>query len=231
MTLLHFVAQGGPVMYVLLLLSTLALGIVILKVFQFVKSGLRQLSFVDESLDALKAGKLSEALDVLKDSNNPIAQVMNTALGCCLRPGMNQDCIKAEIERVGTREIRELESWLRELSAIAHLSPLLGLLGTVLGMISSFMKLEGSLSQVNPALLAGGIWEALLTTAFGLAVAIPSMAAYYLLEGEVDRIKAAMKDASVRILVHFNIHGREENRSAVSDFEQSFSEARESYGV
>jgi biopolymer transport protein ExbB len=115
--------------------------------------------------------------------------------------------IEAEVSRVGSAEIRNLESWLRGLSGIAHLSPLLGLLGTVMGMITAFIRLEEAGSKVNPSILAGGIWEALLTTAFGLIIAIPAMAAFYYLEGEVDRVRAAMKDVSVRVLLHFGKTG------------------------
>jgi biopolymer transport protein ExbB len=111
--------------------------------------------------------------------------------------------VEAEVGRVGSAEIRKLESYLRGLSAIAHLSPLLGLFGTVTGMIRAFMKVQEAGARVDASLLAGGIWEALLTTAFGLAVALPAMAAYYYLEGEVDQARGTMKDVSVRILVHF----------------------------
>mgnify|MGYP005678813071 FL=1 len=70
-------------------------------------------------------------------------------------------------------------------------------------MINAFMRLEEAGSRVDPSILSGGIWEALLTTAFGLTVAIPAMAAFYYLEGEVDHVRAAMKDASIRVLRHF----------------------------
>ncbi|MFP6717413.1 MAG: MotA/TolQ/ExbB proton channel family protein, partial [Alphaproteobacteria bacterium] len=82
----------------------------------------------------------------------------------------------------------------------ANLSPLLGLLGTVLGMIKAFARLESAGTKVDPAILAGGIWEALLTTAFGLSVAIPALAAFYILEGQVENVRAQMKDATIRVL-------------------------------
>ena len=82
------------------------------------------------------------------------------------------------------------------IKTLAALCPLLGLLGTVLGMIGAFSKLEAAGSKVDPALLAGGIWEALLTTAFGLVIAIPALAAYYMFEGRVETVRAAMKDAA-----------------------------------
>ena len=89
---------------------------------------------------------------------------------------------------------------MRGLEVIASLSPLLGLLGTVLGMIKAFVRLESAGTKVDPAILAGGIWEALLTTAFGLSVAIPALAAFYILEGQVENVRAQMKDASIRVL-------------------------------
>ena len=70
-------------------------------------------------------------------------------------------------------------------------------------MIIAFMSLEAAGAKVDPSILSGGIWEALLTTAFGLTVAIPAMAAFYYLEGEVDQVRASMKDVSIRVLRHF----------------------------
>ena len=84
-------------------------------------------------------------------------------------------------------------------------------------MIAAFMNLEAAGNRVDPSILSGGIWEALLTTAFGLTVAIPAMAAFYYLEGEVDRVRASMKDVSIRVLRHFgktpvNISSRDDDK-------------------
>jgi biopolymer transport protein ExbB len=123
-----------------------------------------------------------------------------------------------------------LESWLRALSSVAHLSPLLGLLGTVLGMITSFRRIEQAGSAVDPAVLSGGIWEALLTTAFGLTIAIPSMAAFYFLEGEVDRVRATMKDTTSRVLLAAGKISEPQPAGGVALTDTAASE-RESYGV
>ncbi len=195
--------QGGPVMMVLLAMSVLAVTIILLKLFQFFRSGLRRSAFVDPVMEALQNGKNADALALLKQQTSPVARVMESALHCSADSKMAVKDIEAEVSRVGSAQIRNLESWLRGLSAIAHLSPLLGLLGTVTGMIVAFMRLEEAGSRVDPSILSGGIWEALLTTAFGLMVAIPAMAAFYYLEGEVDQVRATMKDASIRILIHF----------------------------
>ncbi len=190
-------------MMVLLAMSVLAVAIILLKLFQFFRSGLRRSAFVEPVMAALNRDSNDEALALLKAQTSPVARVMESALVCGADQHMAIKEIEAEVSRVGSAQIRNLESWLRGLSAIAHLSPLLGLLGTVTGMIVAFMRLEEAGSRVDPSILSGGIWEALLTTAFGLTVAIPAMAAFYYLEGEVDQVRATMKDATIRILVHF----------------------------
>ncbi len=190
-------------MFILLAMSVLATAIILVKLFQFFSSGMRRSKFVESVMSALHSGQNSEALRQLEQQNSPVARVMESALRCGADPGMTAKDAEAEVSRVGSAQIRNLESWLRSLSAIAHLSPLLGLLGTVTGMIAAFMRLEEAGSRVDPSILSGGIWEALLTTAFGLTVAIPAMAAFYYLEGEVDNVRAAMKDATIRVMLYF----------------------------
>lgn len=190
-------------MYVLLLMSVLATAIILLKLYQFSRSSLRRSAFVDDVVSALQRDEHDQALQSLRQQNSPVARVLESAVRYGADPAMSTGDVEAEVSRVGSAQIRALESWLRGLSSIAHLSPLLGLLGTVTGMIVAFMNLEAAGSRVDPSILSGGIWEALLTTAFGLTVAIPAMAAFYYLEGEVDHVRADMKDASIRVLRHF----------------------------
>lgn len=203
MNIVNLFQQGGPVMIVLLILSVLAMAIILLKLFQFSRSGLRRSGFVEHAISALHSGQKDKALETLQQQHGPVAKVMESAVRCGTNSWMSAKDIEAEVSRVGSAQIRNLESWLRGLSTIAHLSPLLGLLGTVTGMIAAFMRLEEAGSRVDPSILSGGIWEALLTTAFGLTVAIPAMAAFYYLEGEVDHVRAAMKDSTIRIMLHF----------------------------
>ena len=221
-----FLAQGGPVMYVLLGLSVVAAAIVLLKFYQFSRCRLRRSKPVlDESMQLIEDGDYGAARNRLKGCPSPVARVMEATLAGMLDPRTPAGVVEVEVARVGSREVWILEGWLRGLSSIAHLSPLLGLLGTVFGMIEAFMKIQGAGSRVDPALLSGGIWEALLTTAFGLAVAIPAMGAFYLLEGEVDRVRAVMKDMSLRIMVLFG-----KVPSAAEALDQP-ALAREGYGV
>jgi biopolymer transport protein ExbB len=199
----ELIVKGGPVMYALLGLSVLALAIVLFKAIELGRLRLRPTEFVEETLSLLTRGEWRAASALLVRQHHPVARVMSASLAVSLDASLDGETARAEVARAGSKEVRGLESWLRGLSAIGHLSPLLGLLGTVLGMIEAFMTVERAGASVSPATLAGGIWEALLTTAFGLTVALPAMAAFYVFEGEVDRIRAEMKDASVRVLVRF----------------------------
>jgi biopolymer transport protein ExbB len=101
-------------------------------------------------------------------------------------------------------QLSKLRSYLRPLEIIATLSPLLGLLGTVLGMITAFQQMEGAGNQVDPSVLSGGIWQALLTTAVGLAVAIPVVTLQSWLERKVERIAHNMNDAVTQVFTANN---------------------------
>ena len=193
-------AKGGPVMALLLLVSIGALAIVLVKLYQFWRARLGRNSFIEPVIASLARGDREAALNTLEYEPHPVARVMRVAVRIGQDTRLSQDEREAEIARVGTAEIRQLESLLRWLEVIANLSPLLGLLGTVLGMITAFAKLESAGAKVDPALLAGGIWEALLTTAFGLVIAIPALAAFYMFDGRVETVRATMKDAVVRVL-------------------------------
>ena len=193
-------AKGGPVMLILLALSVVALTIILVKIYQFSRSRLLRTEFIDQAVLLLHNDGPDTTLLALAETPHPVARVMETTLRTSTNTSLSIEDRDTEISRVGSAEIRNLESYLRGLEVIANLSPLLGLLGTVLGMIKAFARLESAGTKVDPAILAGGIWEALLTTAFGLSVAIPALAAFYILEGQVENVRAQMKDATIRVL-------------------------------
>ena len=192
--------KGGPVMLVLLALSVVALTIILVKIYQFSRSRLLRTEFIDQAVLLLHNDGPDTTLLALAETPHPVARVMETTLRTATNTSLSIEDRDTEISRVGSAEIRNLENYLRGLEVIANLSPLLGLLGTVLGMIKAFARLESAGTKVDPAILAGGIWEALLTTAFGLSVAIPALAAFYILEGQVENVRAQMKDATIRAL-------------------------------
>ena len=97
-------------------------------------------------------------------------------------------------------EVRDLSRYLQVLATIGNIAPILGLLGTVIGMIKAFMVIQEMGGKVNASVLAGGIWEAMLTTALGLSVALPTMVAHSYLTSQVDRYEARLQDGTVRFL-------------------------------
>jgi len=194
------VERGGPIVVVLLGLSVLALAIALLKLGQFARARLWSRAWIADAVAAARAGEHERALALIDGHPGPVARVLDCAVRGREEIGHDDALLREEVERVALAELGSLESNLRGLDSIASLAPLLGLLGTVLGMIRAFMRLEEAGSRVDPALLAGGIWEALLTTAVGLCVAIPTLAVLAWLESQVDRTRRRMEDAATRVL-------------------------------
>jgi biopolymer transport protein ExbB len=190
---------GGPVVLVLGLLSIAALTIVLTKLWQFARVGVGRHGPVEQSLALWCRRRPQEAIDALKRRRSPAAQLVYLAMTGVRNPEMDVATLREELVRVASGQLETLRGYLRALEVIATLSPLLGLLGTVLGMIQAFQELAGAGSQVDPALLSGGIWQALLTTAFGLTVAIPVVLAHSWLERRVERCGHAMEDAVTRV--------------------------------
>lgn len=187
-------------MYVLLLLSVYAVAVIFFKIYQFYRARVFDSSFIERAIYEIKQGDRAQAMRALEDIPGPIARIMRVSLACVTNREMSQKSKEAEIVRVGSADLHYLESHLKGLDMVANISPLLGLLGTVMGMVTAFSRLGQPGTRVDPALLAGGIWEALITTVGGLVVAIPAVAAHYVIDGIVEKTRATMKDVSVQIL-------------------------------
>ena len=142
--------------------------------------------------------KHTGVLALLDEQPGPPARVLHAAMAG-QQLGADEALVREEAARVASREFGELRGQLRVLELVGHLSPLLGLLGTVLGMIEAFQALEASGTRADPALLSGGIWEALLTTAVGLIVAVPALVSLAWLEGMHERIMRRTEDVLTRL--------------------------------
>ena len=195
---LDLLTKGGPVMFILLGFSVLALFIIILKLIQFSIVRVSNTNSIDNIISKLNKTNAKKLLSEIQKIKNPIAKIIEVVIITKHDRRFNRESRESEISRISSIQIRNLENYLGGLEVIASISPLLGLFGTVLGMIKAFLNLEKAGSQVDPALLAGGIWEALLTTAFGLAVAIPALTAYHLFENKISNTRNKMKDATIR---------------------------------
>jgi biopolymer transport protein ExbB len=196
---LYWLQAGGPIMVILLGLSLLALTLIFLKLLQFASLRIGARAFIDEALGYWATLRPEQALQTLGATPNPIARVLETAIRGLNCPNLKEKAVREDVLRVAAAQSQALNRYFRGLDAIITLAPLLGLLGTVLGMISAFQVLEAAGGRADPAQLAGGIWEALLTTAFGLAVAISAAAALHSLESIVERTCHTMEDAVTRI--------------------------------
>ena len=197
---LSLIEKGGALMYVLGALSVYALAVILYKAAQFAHAGIFNTRFIEPTIAEIKSGDRDKAMEILERIPGPIARIMRVAFKCVSDRNISKQSKEAEIARVGSLEVQYLESHLRGLDMVATVSPLIGLLGTVIGMVRAFATLSDAGSRVDPALLAGGIWEALLTTVGGLLVAIPALAAHYIIDGIVEKARATMKDVSVQIL-------------------------------
>ena len=196
---LDLLTKGGPVMFILLGFSVLALFIIILKSIQFSIVRISNTNSIDNIISKLNKTNAKKLLSEIQKIKNPIAKIIEVVIITKNDRRFNRESRESEISRISSIQIRNLENYLGGLEVIASISPLLGLFGTVLGMIKAFLNLEKAGSQVDPALLAGGIWEALLTTAFGLAIAIPALTAYHLFENKISNAKDKMKDSIIRV--------------------------------
>lgn len=200
----RLIIEGGPVLWILIGASVAATTIVLAKAYHLLAGHIRRDAFAETAIKQLgECRQHQTVVDQLQAIDAPLARLMAGAIRVAANPKLDPPHVDAEISRLGTLEVQRFESWLRPLGALAQLSPLLGLLGTVLGMIQAFMDIQSAKGDVDPALLAGGIWEALLTTAAGLIIAIPARAALYFFEGEIDRLKTRMHDMAVQITLAF----------------------------
>lgn len=176
--MLEWIIKGGPVMIPILLCSILAFAIIIERFVYLQKAKIDTKKFMDDISTSLKRNRIMEAIDMCEQTPGPIANILKSGI---LKHDRTRHEIREAIEDAGLHEIPKLEKNVGLLATIAHISPLLGLLGTVTGMVRAFQIVQEkstTLNPVSPADLAGGIWEALITTVAGLIVAIPTLATY-----------------------------------------------------
>ncbi len=194
---------GGPVVWLLLAISVGALSVVLLKAWQFLRLRPERNEELPSALSAWRQGQHDQAWRLLKVERFT-SEILVLAMRQLARGAMDSATLREEIERVAAAKLSRLRAQLPTLEVIGTLTPLLGLLGTVLGMIAAFRAMEAAGSQVDPATLSGGIWQALLTTAMGLAIAIPVMAAYNWMDRKTQRVAEQINDAVTQIFTLYN---------------------------
>jgi biopolymer transport protein ExbB len=190
------IVKGGIFMYPIIFCSIVALAIFLERLWVLRRKHIIPLDFIDNVEGLLKKQKLSEAVFLCQNDMSSIAKIFLAGLRSTQK-GMW--LVKEAIEERGSREATILEKNVDILSTIANLTPLLGLLGTVSGMIKTFNAI--SVQGIgNPAPLAGGIAEALITTATGLCIAIPTLVCYRFLKDKASALIFEMEENSIRLV-------------------------------
>jgi biopolymer transport protein ExbB len=187
-SLQHLLNDGGFIVWILLLLSVFVTAVILVKFWQFQWFGVTRRGQVDQALRIWMSGNHGQAINLLAESRTPLSKVVAQGMrGLLNRPG-DIHLVREDVERVALEQLASARSFLRAIEAVVQIAPLLGLFGTVLGMIQAFTALQSAGAEANPSVLAGGISVALLTTAVGLAVAIPAAFVLHWFEGAVDRL-------------------------------------------
>ncbi|UCD70732.1 MAG: MotA/TolQ/ExbB proton channel family protein [Syntrophobacterales bacterium] len=190
------VVKGGVLMIPIALCSIIALAIFLERLWSLRRSRVIPRDFLIEIEDLIRREKIPEAITRCRKDNSSMANII---LAGIRNFGKRREIVKESIEEIGRREAATLERYINVVGTIAAIAPLLGLLGTVFGMIKAFNVI--SIQGVgNPSSLAGGISEALITTAAGLVVAIPTFVLYRYLANKADALIVEMEEQSIRMV-------------------------------
>ncbi len=190
---------GGPIIALLAVLSLISWAIILIKSMQLWNSSAGA-AMRGEAFELWRGGDRHGAGQLAAKGKSPADRLLAYAMPA-LSDGFKGPALLAELTRRGNEEVARMNGMIRMLELIAMISPLLGLLGTVLGMIQSFQELELAQGAANASVLAGGIWQALLTTAAGLLVAIPAAVAAGLLSARIDSATQKMESAVGQLML------------------------------
>jgi len=181
--MLNYFLRGGIMMYPLFLASVLALAIVINKLYVLSRARTNERELIAKIKELLNQKMVEQAVALCKNAKGPVASILKAGLN---QYGKGQEAIENAFESQASEEVPRLESYLPALATIAAVSTLMGFTGTVLGMIRAFDSIAAA-SATSPAIVASGISEALITTAAGLLIAIPTLLFYRYFIHRVDR--------------------------------------------
>jgi biopolymer transport protein ExbB len=193
----RFLADGGPMIWVILAASAAAVAVFIERMLHYHRAQINSAEFLNGVRNVLKRDNVIEALAICDATPGPVPRLVKIAI---LNRDRGRDGVREALEDAGSLEVPRLEEKLNLLATIAQIAPLIGLLGTAMGFIHIFGVIENSGLQAHVGQLSRGIWQALICTAAGLAVAIPSYAAYNYLVSRVNSIVLDMEQVSTEIL-------------------------------
>lgn len=194
--LLSFIEKGGVMMYPILFCSVLGVGVVIERIHNLRRRNIINPEFLKRVRNQWDWKDIQLGLQLCNSYDNSLARILKAGI---LRFGGKLDEIERAIEGAGQHEASLMNSNLRVLGAVANVTPMMGLLGTVFGMIKAFDVISQS-GTGNPGLVASGISEALITTAAGMVVGIPALVMYHVFRGKIDRYVFEMEEISLQLV-------------------------------
>ncbi|MFM1921200.1 MAG: hypothetical protein RLZZ303_2834 [Candidatus Hydrogenedentota bacterium] len=194
---LEFMTEGGILMWPILFCSIVGVAIAIERFISLRRASIDTREFMDTMRQVLRQNRMQEAIEICEHTNAPVSRILRAGI---LKHDRPKEDIREAIEDAGNLEIPRLERYLSALATCANIAPLLGLLGTVQGMIAAFAQIQNKRGQVNPSDLAEGIGTALYTTAFGLAVAIPMLVLYNYFVTRVENMVVEMEISSSELV-------------------------------
>ncbi len=200
MSLWQLFLAGGPIMWPILLSSIFAFAMIMEKFWHLHKIKIDTQDFLSKILNKMKRHEIKEAMHLCDNTKSPVAHILKAGI---LKYDRQRTQIIEAIEDASLYEVPKLEKNLPMLATIGHIAPLLGLLGTVTGMVRCFQTVQlkaTSFNPISPGDLAGGIWEALLTTVAGLVLAIPTYVAYNYLVSRINSFVLEMEKASTELV-------------------------------
>jgi biopolymer transport protein ExbB len=206
----EIIIAGGPVMWPIILCSVVAAAIMLERLWTLQRKRVLPRELTDRVWKLVESGGLNPRHIEALARNSPLGRVLAAGLA---NHDRGRDIMKEAIEDTGRHVVHELERFLGTLGTIAAISPLLGLLGTVTGMIQAFNAITSG-GAGDPRILAGGIGEALITTAAGLIVAIPALFGYRYLRGVVDLLVVDMEKEAMKLVQAFDRRGSQPQAAA-----------------
>ncbi|HNQ35935.1 MAG TPA: MotA/TolQ/ExbB proton channel family protein [bacterium] len=193
----ELVLKGGILMIPIIFCSILSLAVILERAISLHREQVSSDAFFSKVEEPVRRNNIVEAIELCDQTNGSVPRIVKIGL---LRHDRRPEEVREAIEETASFEIPYLERYLGILATVATVSPLLGLLGTVTGLVRAFMVIQMKSGLVNPADLAGGIWEALITTVAGLVVAIPTYVAYNYFVSRVNAIVTEMEKSASRLI-------------------------------
>ncbi|RMA97281.1 MotA/TolQ/ExbB proton channel family protein [Hydrogenothermus marinus] len=197
--IINIFQKGGIFMYPLLFLGILSIAFIIERFYSLRLKKIIPIDIIKDILDFIQERKIEEARTVAKTYKSVATNIIFEILNAYLKGRKNPEDLKIIAEEVAKIEIPKIEGYVNAIGAIAAIAPLLGFLGTVTGMIQVFEALSVS-GLENPQVLSSGISQALLTTAFGLTIAIPSLAAYWYFRSKVNFLITQLENIALETI-------------------------------